>query len=62
MIVPLIGARQDTLVANTFFYIGDSYRNDYKIEEALTYFLKNGFCVSLYFLFIWKGIAILLII
>jgi tetratricopeptide (TPR) repeat protein len=41
VIVPLIGARQDTLVANTFFYVGDSYRNDYKIEAALTYFLKE---------------------
>lgn len=40
-IVPLIGARQDTLVANTLFYIGDSYRNDFKIEVALTYFLRE---------------------
>ncbi|MBK7650661.1 MAG: hypothetical protein IPJ20_07845 [Flammeovirgaceae bacterium] len=41
VIVPLIGARQDTLVANTLFYIGDSYRNDFKMEVALSYFLRE---------------------
>lgn len=37
-ILGLIGQRQDTLVANTYFYIGDAYRAEYETDKALTYF------------------------
>ena len=41
VILPLIGTRQDTLVADTFFYFGDSYLNSNKTDQALSYFIQE---------------------
>ncbi len=41
LILPLIGSRQDTLVANTYFYLGDSYLTDFKTDRALSYFTQE---------------------
>ena len=40
-IMSQIGQREDTLVANAYFYIGDAYLDDYQIEPALTYFTRE---------------------
>lgn len=40
-IVGLIGQRQDTLVANVYFYLGDAYREGYETEKALAYFERE---------------------
>jgi len=40
-ILSLIDQREDTLVANTYFYIGDSYLSSYKTDKALAFFVKE---------------------
>ena len=40
-IVPQIALREDTLVANVYFYIGDAYRTSYNTDQALSYFTKE---------------------
>ncbi|MCB0493332.1 MAG: CHAT domain-containing protein [Cyclobacteriaceae bacterium] len=40
-IIPQIVQREDTLVANVYFYIGDAYRMDYNTKQAISYFTKE---------------------
>ncbi|MFZ1807223.1 MAG: CHAT domain-containing tetratricopeptide repeat protein [Cyclobacteriaceae bacterium] len=40
-ILSQIAQREDTLVANVYFYIGDAYRTDYNTDKAISYFTKE---------------------
>ncbi len=40
-IISQIGQREDTLVANAYFYIGDAYLDDYQTAPALAYFTRE---------------------